>query len=129
MGQRGVAEATRKQFKLGKGKFSHSTVSRSYRAFEESRKQALEHRYGDELKVSCFTAGMLVGTAIKSAAKKGEAQGTARHFPNTTETSARRKEMTVFLQGFLCHSEKMKIEAASRQFVEKWHKKTGRLLI
>ena len=129
MGQRGVAEATRKQFKLGKGKFSHSTVSRSYRAFEESRKQALEHRYGEEFEAGGSAAGNLVGAAIKNDTKKGEAQGTTRRFPKTTETSARRREMAVFLQGLLCHTEKMKIEAASRQFVEKWHKKTGRLLI
>jgi len=129
MGQRGVAEATRKQFKLGKGKFSHSTVSRSFRAFEESRRQGLENRYGEELKIGGAMTGVLIGAAIKSAAKKDEEHETARRFPKTAETSARRREMAVFLEKFLCLAEKMKIEAASRQFVENWQKRTGRLLL
>ena len=130
MGQRGAAEATRKKFNLDT--FSHSTVSRSFKTFEQDREMAMERRFGEELK-PCDT-----GTPefIEAAAKVGKASAVkdgvapcAGNFPSVNDTLARRKEMAGFFREFLCDEGKWNIEATGRQFAENWHKKTRRLLL
>jgi len=141
IGQRGAAESTRDKFHLEK--FSHSTVSRSFRAFEQSRKQGLEQRFGKELKVFGTKIENLVTAAVQlnrvaekedKKAEKDEASNNARCFPTAADTSVRRKEMALFLKEFLTamydgHAEAVNIEAAARHFVENIYKKTRRLLL
>jgi len=127
LGQRGVAKATRAIFRLGK--FSHSTVSRSFKAFEQSRKKALGQRFGEELEVSYDETSTLANAAADSGDKNDEAAHTLKRFPSVMDTAERRKEMAVFLQRFLSASKEGDIEAAGRQFVKYWHKKTQRLLL
>ena len=124
IGQRGAAEATRKKFKLAK--FSHSTVSRSFKAFEQSRKHGLERRFGEEIGASIPNS---VRPAAKAETTKAEKQKSTRSFPSPTAMTGRRKEMSVFLREVQSSSKTKEIEAASRRFVENWHKKIGRLLI
>ena len=126
MGQRGAAEATRKMFKLEK--LSHSTVSRSFRSFEESREQGLQSRFGEETKGAC--AESLVSAVAKTRAKKVEASACARRFRSVADTAERRKEMAEFLQDIYGAAKTAgAIEAASRKLIGDWHKKTSRLLL
>jgi uncharacterized low-complexity protein len=130
MGQRGAAKATREKFKLEA--FSHSTVSRSFRAFEEAQKMALESRFGEELKVSAIERAAPVGTAKRASAKRAEAAHPEGAFPSVMDTAARRKEMAGFFGEFFCAAKEgdvKAVEAAGRQFTKKWHEKTGRLLL
>jgi hypothetical protein len=135
IGQRGAAEATRVKFKLEK--FSHSTVSRSFKAFEQAREQELERRFGEEAKAaeagSPGLAGAgspdLAGAASSGGAGTGEAPGAAGRFPSVARTAARRKEMAFFFQGYCRALEGDGIEAASRGFVKGWYAKTNRLLL
>jgi hypothetical protein len=127
MGQRGVAKATRAEF--GLEKFSHSTVSRSFKAFEQDRKEALEHRFGKELKVSDGKTPVLAAVTANSDTRSDEAPHPVRRFPSVMDTAERRKEMAVFLCRFLSASKERNIEAASSQFVKYWHEKTKRLLL
>jgi len=125
IGQRGVAESTRNKFNLKK--FSHSTVSRSFKSFEQSRKQALEERFGDEYTVYDTKIENLVGAAVKNKSEKAAKK--AKGFPSADETAVRRKRMTVFFQEFKDMSQIMTVEATSHQFAEKLHKKIRRLLL
>jgi len=127
MGQRSAAEATRKEFELEK--FSHSTLSRSFRSFEESRLRALELSFGEEFKICGEENPCLVDRAVKPEAKKDNVANCARRFPTVIETTERRKKMTEFLSDIINSLQKVNIEAASRQFSEKWHKKNRRLLL
>ena len=127
LGQRGAAKATRTEF--GLAKFSHSTVSRSFKSFEQARKKALESRFGEELKPCCPQSPMPIGVVTNSDAKNDEAAHTLKRFPSVMDTAERRKEMAVFLQRFLSASKEGDIETAGRQFVKYWHKKTQRLLL
>jgi len=127
MGQRAAAKATRAEF--GLEKFSHSTVSRSFRAFENSRKQGLAQRFGEEVGEGGTVRQHLVVAAVKGGRGQGEAPETKGRFPSLISTSKRRDEMEGFLLEFLRDCKKMNIEASSRRYVEKWNKKTGRLLL
>lgn len=135
MGQRAVAEATRKEFELKK--FSHSTLSRSFRTFEESRIRALELSFVEEFKICNEENPCLVGRAEKPEVKKDNGANCARRFPTVIETTERRKKMTEFLSDIIKSLQKENIEAIqkenieaiSRQFLEKWHKKYRRLLL
>lgn len=124
MGQRAAAKATRAEF--GLEKFSHSTVSRSFRAFEQSRKQGLAQRFGEEVGDGGTVRQHLVAAAVKGQDEASETKG---RFPSLNSTSKRRDEMEGFLLEFLRDCKKMNIEASSRRYVEKWNKKTGRLLL
>ena len=135
MGQRAAAEATREEF--GLEKFSHSTLSRSFRTFEESQKRALELSFGEEFKICSEETPCLVGRAEKPETKKDNDANCARRFPTVIETTERRKKMTEFLSDIIKSLQKENIEAIqkenieaiSRQFLEKWHKKYRRLLL
>jgi len=127
MGQRGAAAATRKEFNLKK--FSHSTVSRSFKALEARREQELKRRFGDELKVSGKGNAHLVAAAEKRVFKRRETTDTTRRFPTAADTCRRREGMAVFLRDFLDACKKASIEAAARLFVESWNKKARRLLL
>ena len=127
MGQRGVAEATRIKFKLDT--FSHSTVSRSFRSFEQAHKQSLENKYGEEVKASGAGSPKLVGAAAKACANPEEGAHPDKRFPAAGDTAARREEMAKFFPKFPCDTKTGSIEAISRQFVENWHKKSVVLLI
>lgn len=131
IGQRGAAKATREKFKLET--FSHSTVSRSFKAFERAREFALGSRFGGDLKVCGKDAPKLVGPAAKHVGNNGEdAPNTARRIPSASCTAARCKEMAGFFREYYCAAESggiKAIEAAGRRFSRKWHEKTHRLLI
>ena len=128
IGQRGAAQATRDEFNLKH--FSHSTVSRSFKSFEQTQKQSLEHRFGEEVKVCGISIPNHAYAAENAKIKSDEVPDTVKRFPYAADTTMRRQKMAVFLQEFLCCAKKEEnIEAASRQFVESWHKKTNQLLL
>jgi len=127
LGQRGAAEATRTKFKLEK--FSHSTVSRSFKAFEQGRKQCLEVRFGEEVAVCGVESPRLSGVGAKNETNMDGTVGGARRFPSVRDTDARRKGMAGFLGKYLHALEELGAEAASRQFVGFWEKKSRRLLL
>jgi hypothetical protein len=126
--QRKAAEATRAKFKLEK--FSHSTVSRSFKTLEQTQKEALEGRFGEELKPPNHSQNLpLVSKQTTSGVKKENQQTIEKCFPTVKETACRRKEMLGFLRDFIFASKKGSIEAATCQFVKYWHEKTQRLLL
>jgi len=126
MGQRGVAEATRTKFKLET--FSHSTVSRSFRAFEEAREQALENKYGGN--AGAFSeATPPISAAAKVTARNDNGKQSGKRFRTVTDTLLRRDGMRGFLPKFHRTSKTCDIESISKRFVEIWHKKTRRLLL
>jgi len=128
LGQRGVAEATRKKFNLTT--FSHSTVSRSFRRIEQSRKLAVESRFGAD--AWDFLGGLpvlVVGAAAKADATQEVSPHHENRFPKVNDTLVRREEMSVFLPKFTLGTKRENIELTGCQFVENWHKKTGRLLL
>jgi len=127
MGQRAVAKATRAEF--GLEKFSHSTVSRSFVAFEQGRKRGLTLRYGEEAGIAGTGALHLVSAATKAVTEREEAHDPARRFPSAADTAVRRREMAGFLREFLHTLKGVNIEHASRRFAEKWNKKARRLLL
>jgi len=127
MGQRAAAKATCDEFNLEK--FSHSTVSRSFRGLEARHKQELERRFGEELTLCGAVNASLVAAGAKSEPKGREAQNTAGRFPTVADTARRREGMAAFLRGFLDDCKKASIEAAARLFVESWNKKARRLLL
>jgi hypothetical protein len=122
-----VAEATRKKFKLAT--FSHSTVSRSFRTIEQSQKMAEESQSVSEIGDCVSELPMLVGAAAKADAAKDEASHREERFPTVNDTLVRREEMSVFLPKFTFGTKRGNIELTGCQFVENWHKKTGRLLL
>jgi hypothetical protein len=135
VGQRGAAEATRIKFDLKT--FSHSTVSRSFKSFENSRKMALEKRYGKEVKINGAGDFVIVMPVLKDAIKDdkdadtdiSEKSQSERRFPSVNDTAERRMMMTEFLPGFENGSELADIEAVACDFVTDWHKKFRRLLL
>jgi len=130
IGQRGAAEATRAKFKLES--FSHSTVSRSFRALEYAQKLSLDNRFGEEVKVFGAGSGNIVVRAAKTCAKSNSVPNCIKSFPSAADTAKRRGKMAVFFRGVNSVVDEVNIkaiEAAGRQFVEDWHEKTGRLLL
>lgn len=127
IGQRGAAESTRKKFKLKT--FSHSTVSRSFRSFEEARKSSMENKFGAEIAASGTGRPMLIGAAAKNNIKNEAGNRPERRFPAVIDTFGRRKAMRGFLPNIPCGAKRSDIESVSNKFVEKWHKKTRRLLL
>jgi len=129
MGQRGAANATRSEFRLEK--FSHSTVSRSFKALERSQKQCLERRFGAEGKANSGETPTIVATAARRGNEKsdGVGVGTATRFPVANDTIGRREAMSEFLREIPSGAKGADMEAASRLFAEKWHEKTKRLLL
>ena len=126
MGQRAAAKATRAKFKLEK--FSHSTVSRSFRALEVKMKQCLEQRFGKEIVAAGTEGSYIVSAAAKEKAKSEDASETGRRFPTVAETGERRKEMAAFLGEYLDACEEESVESAGHRFVEGWHKRNQQLL-
>ena len=127
IGQRGAAEATRAKFDLKT--FSHSTVCRSFRSFEQARKLSLENRFGEKLKPCDAETPLFVGVAAKVGTTKEDNSHSAGRFPSAIDTAARRKYMTKFFPNFLFEAKIGIIESISLQFVENWHKKSMVLLI
>jgi hypothetical protein len=127
LGQRGAARKTREKFKLEK--FSHSTVSRTFRALEEAQKQALERRFGEEIKPRGDEALSLVNAAATAIRESNEAPQAAKRIPPVEDTATRRKAVSVFLRRFLYDQKTGDVEAAGRQFVKPWHEKARRLLL
>jgi len=127
MGQRGAAEATRMKFKLET--FSHSTVSRSFRSFEQARKHSLEKKYGAEISALGAERPMLVDAAAKIDANEAKEGKPEKLFPMAIDTVNRREWMRGFFHEFPSVASRADIEKSSIRFVEKWHKKTGRLLL
>jgi hypothetical protein len=127
IGQRGAAKATREKFRLGK--FSHSTVCRSFKSFEEARKQALEKKFGEEFTAFGPVPKNLVGAAAKARVKEGEAKVSERRFPTAAGTLARREAMRPFFPKFPCGAARAAVESASSVFAKGWHEKTRRLLL
>ena len=134
IGQRGVAEAARTKF--GLETFSHSTVCRSFKLFEQARELALEKRYGEEIKDGgagapplVMPAGRQTGPAAKADAKKAEAPRPAGRFPSTDDTAERREGMAKFFPTYPCDAKIGDIEPISRRFAENWHEKNRVLLI
>jgi len=126
MGQRGVAEATRVKFKLET--FSHSTVSRSFRSFEEARKRAMAKNFGED----AGTVGERnppISAVAKSAAKNDIGEQSGRRFRTVADTLPRRDWMRGFLPKFHRTSKRADIETSGKRFAEIWHKKTRRLLL
>jgi hypothetical protein len=127
-GQRAVAEATKRKFKLEK--FSHSTVCRSFKKIEQFQRDALDSRLGGEFRgYGDRSKKPADAPAGKLAIDQKEASA-ARRFPTVEDTARRRAEMAIFLQTL--HNTAAKyggIEAAGIIFVKYWHGKTKRLLI
>jgi hypothetical protein len=126
-GQRWAAAATRAKFKLKT--FSHTTLGRAFKAFEEFRRKDLEGMPGADTGTSA-DAGAQPGPAPKSGAGDGKApaQG-ARRFPSVGDTAKRRMEMAGFLRAFSDAIAGSGVEGAARRFVKYWHGKSKRLLL
>jgi hypothetical protein len=135
VGQRGAAEVTRIKFDLKT--FSHSTVSRSFKSFENTRKMALGNRFGKEVEINEAGDLVIVMPAPQEAIKGDEYVRTytsekpqsERRFPSVSDTAERRKEMTGFLPKFKDDAKLASIEAVGRQFVLNWHERYRRLLL
>jgi len=135
VGQRGAAKATREKFNLKT--FSHSTVSRSFKSFEDAREMALGNRHGEGLDISGAEGLAVIMPAPKGAAKSdGEARaGTSGkpdaggRFPSASDTAGRRKLMAAFLPKFPNGAKLADIEAAGCQSALDWHRKYRRLLL
>jgi len=134
MGQRGAAEATRAKFDLKT--FSHSTVCRSFKSFEQTRELALGKRFGEAVKgggagapLFVMPAGRRAGPAAKADANKPGAPRPAGRFPSSADTAERCGRMSKFFPKYPCDAKTGDIESISRRFAENWHKKGGRLLL
>jgi hypothetical protein len=129
--QRNVAEKTREKF--GLGKFSHSTLCRTFKVLEESIKKALGDRFGDEHKTG--TEMLNDGDTGKLDAPSGnrktscEEEVGKRRFPTVEDTYNRRKRMCAYLSSFTARLKNLGVGIASKVIVEHWHMKTKRLLI
>jgi hypothetical protein len=132
IGQRGAAEATRAKFKLKT--FSHSTVSRTFRLYEQAQKAALKARFGGELKISGAEGLVVVCAVPKDAENEEKCSATMEtppskwRFPSVTDTASRREAIAGFLPMFEKDAKTADIVAAVRQFVRSWHEKYRRLL-
>jgi len=134
LGQRGAAKATRAKFKLET--FSHSTVSRTFKSLEETRKSILKSKFGEEVRIEAAEAqisvpalGRQVVAAPKSDPINAQAAHRAARFPSIADTANRRKEMAVFFRKFFPGTKTSEIETAGRQFMSNWHEKNRRLLL
>jgi hypothetical protein len=135
VGQRGAAEVTRIKFDLKT--FSHSTVGRSFKSFEYTRKMALGNRYGKEVEINGAGDLVVVMPAPKEAIKcdeyvrtdTSEKSQSERRFPSVSDTAERRKEVSEFLPKFQNDAKLAIIEAVGRQFVMNWHERYQRLLL
>ena len=127
--QRGAAEATRAKF--GLEKFSHSTVCRSFKSFEQAREFALAKRFGEEIKYGGAGAPLLVMPTGRqpSPAEKGGAPYPAGRIPSVADTAERRERMSKFFPKYPFNAKIGDIESISRRFAENWHKKCMVLLI
>jgi len=119
MGQRAVAEATRKKF--GLSKFSHSTVCRTLKAFEQSIKKAGASN-GDQSDIT-------VKTSDKEIAVQDGTQADDRRFPTVNNTAKRRIDISMFIRGMLDGTNPVSINDISFIIVSKWYKKYRCLLI
>jgi hypothetical protein len=131
-GQRGTAEATRLKFNLKT--FSHSTVSRSFRSFEQAQKAALENWYGEEVEITGDGSLVVIDAALKavdtdSSPDISEKPYSARRFPSTAGTARRREAMAWFLPKFQKDAKTADIEAAGCRFVKDWNEKNRRFLL
>jgi len=133
-GQRGAAAVTREKF--GLKTFSHSTVSRSFKSFEQARKAALEKKYGDEIIISDAGGMTIISAAPKGASNDGPAckdedehQHSGKRFPTVGDTAGRRRTMCGFLPKIKKDARRIDIEAAGRQFAKSWNEMTRRLLL
>jgi len=70
-----------------------------------------------------------ISAAAKSAARNDSEGQSGRRFRTVADTVSRRGVMRGFLPKFHRTSKTGDIEAGSKRFVEKWHKKTRRLLL
>ena len=127
MGQRAAAKATCAEF--GLEKFSHSTLSRSFAALEQSREQGLALRFGEVFRIAETETLYLVSAAAKSMTKRGEKPAPTKRFPSAADTAVRRGGMAVFLREYFHALKEVNIGHASRRFVENWNKKVRRLLL
>ena len=134
IGQRGAAEATREKF--GLKTFSHSTVSRSMKTFDQARKAAMEKKYGEEIIVSDAEGVIIVSAAPKGANDDGsehldtdESPRTRRRFPSVSDTANRREAVAGFLPKFEKDAKREGIEAAGCQFAKNWNETARRLLL
>jgi hypothetical protein len=135
IGQRGAAQAARAKFNLKT--FSHSTVSRSFRSFEQAWKVALENRFGQEVRISDAEGLTIVSAAPKSVVKDDEEAcseadvevHSERRFPSVADTARRREVMFGFLPKFANSVKTVDIEAVGRLFAKDWHKNYLRLLL
>ena len=127
IGQRGAAEATRAKYELET--FSHSTVCRSFKSFEQARLLALGKRFGEELEAGGSGPPLFVGPSAKSGADKTGALRPAGRFPSASDTAARREGMAKFFPDYPCNAKIGDIESISRRFAENWHKKSMVMLI
>jgi hypothetical protein len=119
--------------------FSHSTISRTFKSFEEAQKTALESRFGEELKAGDVKAPIYVLPACKptaaasetdaNKANSGKAQLCASRFPSVADTAKRRAAMTGFLPQFQKDAKRSDVEAAGCQFTKNWHERYRRLLL
>jgi len=126
IGQRGAAKATREKFKLST--FSHSTVSRSFRLFENARKQAFENKFGEEAAV-CGMGFKFISAAAKAKSKNEEVSQPKKRFPAAADTVARREAMRGFFPKYLYGAQRREIESVSVQFVADWHETNRRRLL
>ena len=134
IGQRGAAEATREKY--GLETFSHSTVCRSFKSFEQARELALGKRFGEEIKAGgagaplfAMPAGVQSGPSEKAGTGKAAAPQTVSRFPSLADTAERRERMSKFFPKYHCDVKIGDIESISRRFAENWHKKNRVLLI
>ena len=139
VGQRGAAEVTRLKFNLKT--FSHTTVGRSFKSFEESQEVALEKRFGEEIKINGADGLVIIKatpeiTDVETSDTKAnlcsdiaKTQHSKRCFPSTADTAERRKILASFLPKFCKDAKRVDIETAGCRFVEDWHKKTRRFLL
>ena len=139
VGQRGTAEATRIKFNLKT--FSHTTVGRSFKSFEEAQKVAFEKRFGEEVKISGANGMIIIKATPKTtdaetsdteanlSADIAKTQRSRRRFRSTADTAERREILASFLPKFCKDAKTVDIEAAGCRFVKDWYKKTRRLLL
>ena len=135
IGQRGAATATRAKFRLHK--FSHSTVSRSFKTFGDAQATVLKKRFGEEIKVSGSESLIIVACAPKPAvdaqtASNSDAVDEAKsknRFPSVSDTAGRRTVIANFLPQLSNIAKTAEIEAVVCQFAKEWHEISGRLLL
>jgi len=119
MGMRAVAEAARKEF--GLSTLSHSTVSRTMKALEQSIQKTGEVFQG------CHDYAATPNSQV--ADSNGASPARQRRFPSVTDTAERRRKMLSFLKSLIGDDEPVGINEFSLAIVNKWYKKYGRLLI